>query len=181
MIDFVKKPELIIYLLLLVSISCCKSAIDRPQSDEVKDLSEPLIIVNKELVRTEDQRIDDFIARYKWKMNITGTGLRYAIYKRGSGLQAKKGFTAKFNYTLTLLTGDTIYTTEESGPKEIIIGKGGVENGLDEGILLLKKGDQAKLIIPSHLAFGLVGDMDKIPAKATLVYDIELIDLIKNE
>jgi FKBP-type peptidyl-prolyl cis-trans isomerase len=180
LIDFVNDPKFVIHLLLLVSLSCCRSATDRPQPDEVKDLSEPLIIVNKELVRTEDQRIDDFIARYNWTMNITGTGLRYAIYKQGSGIPAQKGFTARYNYTLTLLTGDTIYTSEETGPKEIVIGKGGVENGLDEGILLLKKGDRAKLIIPSHLAFGLVGDMDKIPAKATLVYDIELIDLIKN-
>lgn len=173
-------PKFVIHLLLLASLSCCRSATDHPQSDTAKDLSEPLIIVNKELVRTEDQRIDDFIARYNWTMNTTGTGLRYVIYKQGSGLPAQRGSTARFNYTLTLLTGDTLYTSQESGPKEIIVGKGVVENGLEEGILLLKKGDRAKLIIPSHLAFGLVGDMDKIPAKATLVYDIELIDLIKN-
>jgi FKBP-type peptidyl-prolyl cis-trans isomerase FkpA len=180
LIDFIKDPKFVIHFLMLALLSCCISATDRPQSDEAKDISEPLIIVNKELVKTEDQRIEDFIARYNWKMDITGTGLRYAIYRQGCGIPAQKGFTARYHYTLTLLTGDTIYTSEESGPKEIIVGKGGVENGLEEGILLLKKGDRAKLIIPSHLAFGLVGDMDKIPAKATLVYDIELIDLIKN-
>ena len=48
---------------------------------------------------------------------------------------------------------------------------------LEEGILLLKEGDRAKFIIPSHLAFGLLGDMKKIPAKAVLVYDIELIKI----
>jgi FKBP-type peptidyl-prolyl cis-trans isomerase FkpA len=179
LIDLVKNTEFVIRLLLILSLSSCTSAPDRPQSDEKKDVSEPLIIANKELVRTEDQRIDDFIARYNWKMNTTGTGLRYTIYQHGKGLPAQKGLTARFNFTLTLLNGDTIYTSEETGPKEILIGKGYIENGLEEGILLLKKGDRAKLIIPSHLAFGLVGDLDKIPAKATLVYDIELFDLIK--
>jgi FKBP-type peptidyl-prolyl cis-trans isomerase len=52
-----------------------------------------------------------------------------------------------------------------------------VESGLEEVILFLKKGDRAKIIIPSHLAFGLVGDGNKIPAMATLVYDLELIEL----
>ncbi|MFU8845127.1 MAG: FKBP-type peptidyl-prolyl cis-trans isomerase, partial [Bacteroidales bacterium] len=131
-------------------------------------------------VMTEDQRIDDFISRHNWKMNATGTGLRFVIYRHGNGPKAEIGQVARFNYSLVLLNGDTISTSSESGPMEFMIGQGGVENGLEEGILLLKKGDRAKLIIPSHLAFGLVGDMDKIPAKATLVYDIELIDLIKN-
>jgi len=143
-------------------------------------MSEPLIQVNKQLVMTEDQRIDDFISRHNWKMNATGTGLRFVIYRHGNGPKAEIGQVSRFNYSLVLLNGDTISTSSESGPMEFMIGQGGVESGLEEGILLLKKGDRAKLIIPSHLAFGLVGDMDKIPAKATLVYDIELIDLIKN-
>ena len=43
----------------------------------------------------------------------------------------------------------------------------------------MKVGDKAKFIIPSHLAFGLLGDENKIPKRATLVYDVELIDVMK--
>jgi len=39
----------------------------------------------------------------------------------------------------------------------------------------MRQGDRAKLIVPSHLAFGLLGDLKKIPAGATLVYDIEIL------
>jgi len=50
-----------------------------------------------------------------------------------------------------------------------------VISGLEEGILYLSEGDKAKIIIPSHLGYGLLGDLDKnIPPKATLIYDIEL-------
>jgi len=50
---------------------------------------------------------------------------------------------------------------------------------LEEGLLLLHQGDKAKFIIPSHLAYGLLGDQKQIPPGATLVYDVELIQLNK--
>jgi FKBP-type peptidyl-prolyl cis-trans isomerase FkpA len=52
-----------------------------------------------------------------------------------------------------------------------------VESGLHEGILYMNEGSKALLVIPSHLAHGLVGDMNKIPPKSTIVYDIELLEL----
>jgi FKBP-type peptidyl-prolyl cis-trans isomerase len=59
--------------------------------------------------------------------------------------------------------------------KEFLIGQSDVEAGLEEGIRLMRTGDRAKLILPSRLAFGLLGDGKKIPPGATLVYDIELV------
>lgn len=143
----------------------------------MKDVNETLINTNKKLVETESEQIQDFINRYGWKMEQTGTGLRYMIYKNGSGKKAVTGMQATINYTVSLLTGELCYSSETKGPKQFIIGKGMVENGIDEGILFLKSGDRVKFILPSHLAFGLVGDGDKIPARAVLVYDIELLEL----
>ena len=54
---------------------------------------------------------------------------------------------------------------------------GGVESGLEEGILLMKTGGKAKFILPPHLAYGLPGDGKKIPARAILVYDVELLSI----
>jgi FKBP-type peptidyl-prolyl cis-trans isomerase len=55
-----------------------------------------------------------------------------------------------------------------------------VESGLEEGILLLQEGDKARFIMPPHLAHGLIGDRDKIPARATIIYDLELVSLSDN-
>jgi FKBP-type peptidyl-prolyl cis-trans isomerase len=57
------------------------------------------------------------------------------------------------------------------------IGHGGVETGLEEAILLMKVGDRAKLVIPSHLAHGFFGDDERIPPRATLIYDIKIVNL----
>jgi FKBP-type peptidyl-prolyl cis-trans isomerase len=168
---------LIIFLLLSVFNYSCKENKTPEKHVNPAEYKESLMKVNKKMVKSEDEQIEDYIARYGWRMKKTGTGLRYMIYKQGSGPTAEKGKVAKIFFSVSLLNGDICYTSESEGPKEFLIGQGGVESGLEEGILFLKKGDRAKFILPSHLAFGLVGDTGKIPAKATLVYDIELLEL----
>ena len=167
----------IFFLLFSIITSCNQKAESKKHTLDPSDVEESLLIVNKELVKSEDEQIEDFITRYGWKMEKTGTGLRYLIYEQGLGEKAEIGKIAKIHFTVSLLTGEVCYTSDSDKPKEFLIGQGGVESGLEEGILLLKKGDRAKFIIPSHLAFGLVGDLDKIPAKATLVYDLKLLNL----
>lgn len=152
---------------------------DQIQNEEVDEekLEEPLLKANKQAVLTEEQQIENYIARHNWNMQGTGSGLRYAIYKKGDGVKAKTGQIAVINYSVELITGEEIYSSKMEGTKEFLIGKGGVESGLEEGILLLRVGDHAKFILPSHLGFGLLGDQNKIPPKSTLIYDIELLEL----
>lgn len=151
-----------------------KKPINGSQNQNIEDV---LVDANKKLVKSEDDKIEAYIKRYKWEVTETGTGLRYLIYQHGSGPNVEKGKTAVIKYTVGLLNGDVCYSSENIGPKEFVVGGGGVESGIEEGILFLKKGDRAKFIIPSHLAFGLVGDLKEIPAKATLIYDIELVEV----
>ncbi len=163
-------------IVLILFLSACHNN-ETNTSKKADNPKEPLIKINKKLVKSEDERIEDFLARYGWNTKETGSGLRYMIYQKGDGKAARQGQTAVLNYVITMLNGDTLYNSERDGKIAFEIGKGGVESGLEEGILLLNEGDRAKFIIPSHLAYGLVGDGNKIPAKATLVYDLELIQL----
>ena len=169
----------ILTILLILSVfqySCKENKTPEKQINPT-EYKESLMKVNKKMVKSEDEQIEDYIARYGWKMKKTGTGLRYMVYEQGSGPKAEIGKIARINFSVSLLNGDICYTSDLKGPKEFLIGQGGVESGLEEGILFLKKGDRVKIILPSHLAFGLVGDLDKIPAKAVLIYDIELLEL----
>ncbi len=98
------------------------------------------------------------------------------IYFNGNGQQAKVGNIALINFEISLLNGTVVYSSNNK-PEEFVVGKDNVESGLHEAITYLKVGDKAKLIIPIHLAFGLAGDMNKIPPRSTIVYDIELVSL----
>lgn len=143
----------------------------------VKDtLTEPLINTNKRLSESERRDIDNFVKRKGWPMTETGTGLRYSVYHRGDGPQVLSGDLVSVNFEITLLNGQLCYSSEETGSEEFVVDHDNVESGLHEAIQYLHVGDKAKIIIPSHLAFGLTGDSDKIPPLSPIVYDLEVLD-----
>lgn len=171
-----------IYILLAIFecilITGCRQAPTLEQKKRITPLTDDsLIIANKLAIQNEDQHIREYISRMGWKMHETGTGLRYVIIARGKGPKAKLGNVARINYELRLISGVLCYSSQKTGPKEFKIGSSGVESGLEEGILYLHKGDRAKFILPSHLAFGLIGDQDKIPGSCSIIYDVQLLDL----
>ena len=91
-----------------------------------------------------------------------------------------KGNSVKVHYSGFLLDGSCFDSSVERGqPFEFGLGAGMVIKGWDEGIALLHKGEKAQLILPYNLAYGEAGHPPVIPAKATLIFDVELIDFSK--
>ena len=164
-------------VIMLFFSSCGESPRPVTATSHIRLTDEKLIDYNRGVIKTEEQEIEDFLARYRWDMKQSSTGLRYLIYRKGNGRQAGTGMMARFHYSVGLLNGTLVYSSDSLEEKAFILGHGGVETGLEEGMLLLREGDRAKFIIPSYLAFGLLGDQRKIPPGATLVYDIDLIEL----
>ncbi len=171
------------YCLLIIAIllmSCnTKSAEENsiPNKDNSKAKQESLVKVNRYLVNSEKKEINNYIKRHRLNVIKTGSGLSYVITKQGEGEKAVKGKIATLNYKIKLITGDVIYSSEDSGPKEFKIGHSRVESGLEEAILNMRVGDKAIIIIPSHLAHGLLGDNKKIPPRSTIIYEIEFTNL----
>lgn len=106
----------------------------------------------------------------------TESGLRYKIEEKGTGTQPEKGKTVAVHYK-GMLTDGTVFDSsyKRNEPIEFPLGKGYVIAGWDEGIALLKEGGQARLVVPSHLAYGAQGAGGVIPPNATLVFDVELV------
>lgn len=136
-----------------------------------------MLKVNSKLVEIEDESINKFIERKGWEMKETGTGLRWMLIENGEGERAQTGQLVSLEYKVYLFSGQLIYSSKTMGIKSFKIGYGGVESGLEEGILFLKLGDKARFILPSHLAYGLQGDGRSIHRKVSLLYEVELIEL----
>jgi len=108
----------------------------------------------------------------------TESGLRYQIIQKGSGTQASQGKEISVHYKGQLPDGrvfDSSYDRKQ--PIDFTVGIGQVIKGWDEGLQLLQVGDKARLVIPSHLAYGSQGAGGVIPPDATLIFDVELMDV----
>ena len=163
-------------ILLLLLLFSCNEKPEKPGQIGKEQMKSSMEKANRYLVNEEEQDIANYIARHGLDMVSTGTGLRYQILRRGSDEKLQKGDRVSMEYKLSNLFGDMIYSSETEGVKTFIIGNGQVETGLDEAMTYLHKGDYAKLVIPSHLGYGLHGDDNRIPEYATLVYTVKIID-----
>lgn len=138
--------------------------------------------MNKQFSAEEEVDINLFLSRKpEWGMTKTGSGLRYFIYEHGEGEPALPEEYVDVEYKITLLDGTECYATAKDELEEFKVDKSQVESGIQEGIKQMRQGDKAILVVPSHLAHGIVGDMSKIPPLSTLIVDITLVKIYRTK
>ncbi len=109
---------------------------------------------------------------------ITDSGLRYQIIQEGNGAKAEKGKTVSVHYKGQLSDGTVFDSSyKRNQPIDFKLGVGQVIPGWDEGVGLLKVGDKARFVIPSDLGYGSSGAGGVIPGNATLIFDVELMNV----
>ena len=165
---------LVLLLLFTVLLFSCRNNIRDQDKKPVTIDEETLISTNKYIIQKEVERIGNYVERRGWDMDTTKSGLWYKIIKRGTGPDAVEGKIVTIEYEISLLDGTICYSSEQTGLKQFAIGSGGVESGLEEGILLLNEGAEAIFILPPYLAYGIPGDQKKIPPNTSLVYNLKL-------
>ena len=167
---------LYILIFILFTSGCQHTDQKTPVSKEnlESNLKDNLINSNKKRILQEQSQIKDFINKSGLKMIATQTGIYYQVNKEGAGDQVKILSDVELEYKINLLDGTYIYSSDSSGTLKMIVGKSYEPTGLQEALLLLKEGSEAKIIIPSYLAYGLTGDGDKIAGNQTLFYQIKL-------
>lgn len=121
---------------------------------------------------------DEQMIKEMWPNAVkTASGLMYVVTKEGQGNKPVKGNLVKAHYNGTLINGKKFDSSIDRGqPFEFRVGMHKVIPGWDEGFLDMKKGEKRTLIIPSNLGYGDAGAPPVIPPKATLIFEVELID-----
>ncbi len=167
----------IIYPIFILGVLYACGQKNKPNHEGTTPSQEQSIQAGKSMAKQEDADITSYVKRYNLQMERTGTGLRYRIINEGVGKKAAANMKATVKFKTSLLDGTICYSSDSTGNETFVVDHDNVESGLHEGIKKLAKGGIAKFILPSHLAHGLTGDNNKIPARSPIVYDIELIDL----
>ena len=163
-------------LLLLFSgalISCREGSVNN--SPRFRPGKEVMADMNRYIIQKDRERIQSYCDRKGLSMKESPTGLWYIVVKEGRGNLFQENDRIIFDYECRLLDGTECYSSKESGPKDIVLGRSELPAGLNEGLKLLRSGGEAIFILPPFLAYGLIGDGKKIPPRATVVYNVSVV------
>ena len=112
--------------------------------------------------------------------NMENEELKIEVLQEGTGQEAKNGDNVSVHYVGTLEDGTKFDSSIDKGaPFSFDLGAGRVIKGWDLGVLGMKIGEKRKLTIPSDLAYGNDGIPNVIPPKATLIFEVELLNINK--
>ncbi len=103
--------------------------------------------------------------------------LKIEILKQGSGALADTGNTVSVHYTGTLLDGTKFDSSVGGQPFSFTLGEGRVIAGWEQGVLGMQKGEKIKLTIAPELGYGATGAGGVIPPNATLIFEVELLEI----
>ena len=109
---------------------------------------------------------------------MTNSGLNVEILAEGVGHSPHSGDTVVVHYTGWLANGQKFDSSVDRGePFEFVIGRGQVILGWDEGVAQMRVGERARLTIPPEMGYGDRGAGGVIPPNATLIFEVELLEV----
>ena len=180
------RPFRLTALLLLCAsalVSCeCSTSKEQVKEQETQATITDNIQAQKDFLQKERESIDAYIQDRNLNMERTGTGLYYEILEDSSDVGLiQTGDVVDFEYDIYLMNGTLIYSSDEDGNRRLKVDKEDAELGVHESLKLLGLGDKGRFILPSHLAFGVGGDQNRVPPKTALVYELKVININKSK
>ncbi|MGB9745838.1 MAG: FKBP-type peptidyl-prolyl cis-trans isomerase [Bacteroidales bacterium] len=148
-----------------------------------------------ELKANEQRLLVKYLTDHNITVEPTASGLYYIETDTGTGIQPLMGDMILMNYTLKIVSDKIVATSDKQtainnnivqeyylyGPQKYILQENQYEKGLQEGLLMMKEGSKATMVIPSSLSYGGLGmPWLGVGPYSTLIYEIELLRVIKN-
>ncbi len=134
-----------------------------------------------ELRAQERSEIEVYLAANSITVEPKTSGMYVVEEKRGTGRLPKKGEMLRLHFTIEKLDGSQLFTSYGMDPIDVEYGSEFETKGFSEGIGYLRKAGKTKLIVPSQLAYDSVGVPQVLPPFTTLVYQLELMDILSLE
>jgi FKBP-type peptidyl-prolyl cis-trans isomerase FkpA len=172
--SFIKKGSDLKFSVKLINIQT-RTEYDKQQQEISKQKNEKI----EKLKEEEPVKIRKYLDSNKIKVKPTISGLYYIETQKGSGPKIEKGDTVYILYTGKFIDGTIFESSTGLSSVKFPYGEGSMLKGWVEGIGMMKKGTKATLLIPSSLAFGEKGGGQLILPYTPLIYEVEILDVIK--
>lgn len=167
----------VVITLLAFLLLACDPPVQEQSISPMDAYQEQFVKTNRYMLMRHQDHISAFIERVGWDASVSETGLWIVVEDSGKGPSIVGNSLVSFTFSSSLLDGTACYEATDQDPKQIVLGKGGIESGVEEGLKNLKKGGRAIFLIPPHLAHGNFGDRNLIPGNSVLIYRIEVKDV----
>ena len=134
----------------------------------------------QEEISKNKKESESFLIKNKAKENVitTKSGLQYKVLKKGDGQKPEQNDKVKVHYTGKLINGN-VFDSSKQRNEPITFALSNVIKGWTEGVQLMTVGSVYELVIPSKLAYGTQGAGTSIPPNSTLIFEIELLEIVK--
>lgn len=172
------KPILLVAVTIFIA-SCSEKQARQPISHSSGTFMKESIDRNKKLNEQEKMAINKIIQKdTAFIYNRSEKGFWYAYESKSTeNVFPVKGDVVNFDYEITDLYGNTIYTAEELKTQTYHVDKQNIMSGLRNGIKLMHKGDKVKFIFPSQSAYGYHGDDKKIGTNQPIICLVTLNEI----
>ncbi|OYQ43837.1 gliding motility-associated peptidyl-prolyl isomerase GldI [Flavobacterium aurantiibacter] len=173
------KKYILSLLILLVVSACSQQQARMPVSRTSGTFMRESVERNKKLVGREEAAIDSVIKsnpKIKYLASSKGYWYFYENKNQNDTLKPKKGDVAYFDYSISDLNGNVIYSEVELRPQTYAVDKQNILMGLRDGIKLMKKKEVVTFLFPSHMAYGFRGDTKRIGPNTTIACTVMLHD-----
>lgn len=172
-------------LLLTFAVGCAdREEARRPISRASGSFLKKSIEINKGLVAEEEQIFDSIMKSYperEYLVSRKGYWYTYVEKSESETYLPKAGDLVYFDSEIMSVSGDTIYKSGELKTKEYMVDKEDILIGLRDGIKKMKKGEKIQFLFPSHVAYGYLGDKNRIGMNEPIIYTVSVIDIKKQE
>lgn len=149
--------------------------------DEAKEvINEYFIKLQKEKMEINKKAGEEFLHINKGRAGVVElpSGLQYQVLKQGNGAKPSATDKVKCHYHGTLING-TVFDSSVQRGQPAVFGVNQVIPGWVEALQLMPVGSKWRLFIPSNLAYGEHGAGEMIEPNSTLIFDVELLDIVK--
>ena len=174
------KKLLLSFFTLTILFSCDSKVVQYPVSYSNDDFIKRSQERGKQLLEEEIQWFDTYKNQSDLKFNKTESGFWISNQGAKTSTTAKAGDFVRYTFQVTDLDDNVIYNYNEIGEQKAILGKTDLVRGLHAALQLIEAGNEAKVLLPSFLAYGGLGDNDKIGPNQPIIMDIKIIDIKKN-
>jgi FKBP-type peptidyl-prolyl cis-trans isomerase len=169
--------KIILFQILLLSIvlqfaACSKPLPQLPANKgvEIDSAAVSLLTINKTLSLKEDHLLQQYVNTKTTGFQKNELGFWFKIDKRTTRPSLLSETKIHIDYQVYYINGKPIFTEN----KTIVLGKKQEVRGLEEGLRLMRAGEQATFIVPWYLAYGMKGLEKKIPPYTSVIFKVKV-------